>query len=152
VPGTTKSDVLIVGAGPAGLATAIAAASRGLRVTVADARRPPINKPCGEGLLPEAVEALHTIGIHLNSSRGFSLKGFRFSDASHSATAPMANRSAFGVRRIVLHRLLTERCTALGVGFRWGARVSDFASNSARIDVNSKNLTGWSAPMAFIRA
>jgi len=63
-----KSDVLVVGAGPAGLATAIAAAAKGLRVTVADARRPPINKPCGEGLLPEAVEALRGIGIELNSS------------------------------------------------------------------------------------
>ena len=50
-----QPDVLVVGGGPAGLASAIAAAQKGFRVTVVDSRKPPINKPCGEGLLPEAV-------------------------------------------------------------------------------------------------
>jgi 2-polyprenyl-6-methoxyphenol hydroxylase-like FAD-dependent oxidoreductase len=89
-----KSDVLVVGAGPAGLATAIAAAAKGLRVTVADARRPPINKPCGEGLLPEAVEALRGIGIELNSSLGCPLKGF----ASQMIRIPLALRSSAEAR------------------------------------------------------
>ena len=129
-----KSDVLIVGAGPAGLATAIAAAGKGLRVTVADARRPPINKPCGEGLLPEAVEALGTLGIELNSSLGFPLEGFRFSDDSHSISAPIEHGRAFGLRRTVLHNLLVDRATQVGVQFRWGARVSNFAPAGARIN------------------
>jgi menaquinone-9 beta-reductase len=129
-----KSDVLVVGAGPAGLATAIAAAMKGLRITVADARRPPINKPCGEGLLPEAVEALRSIGIELNCSLGFPLKGFRFSDDSHSVSAPIERGRAFGLRRTVLHNLLVARAAEVGVQFRWGARVSDFATASARIN------------------
>jgi len=129
-----KSDVLVVGAGPAGLATAIAAAMKGLRVTVADARRPPINKPCGEGLLPEAVEALRSIGIELNSSLGFPLKGFRFSDSSHSVSAPIERGRAFGLRRTVLHNLLVARAAEVGVQFRWGVRVSDFAPAGARIN------------------
>ena len=129
-----KSDVLVVGAGPAGLATAIAAAAKGLRVTIADARRPPINKPCGEGLLPEAVEALRSIGIELNSSLGFPLEGFRFSDNSHSVSAPIKRGRAFGLRRTVLHNLLVARAAEVGVQFRWGARVSDFASAGARIN------------------
>jgi flavin-dependent dehydrogenase len=129
-----KSDVLVVGAGPAGLATAIAAAAKGLRVVLADARRPPINKPCGEGLLPEAVEALHNIGIELDSSLGFPLEGFRFTDGTHTVSAPMALRRAFGVRRTVLHNLLVERAEQVGVQLRWGARVSDFTGNGAQID------------------
>ena len=129
-----KSDVLVVGAGPAGLATAIAAAMKGLRVTIADARRPPINKPCGEGLLPEAVAALRSIGIELNSSLGFQLEGFRFSDRSHSVSAPIERGRAFGLRRTVLHNLLVARAAEVGVNFRWGARVSDFAANGARIN------------------
>jgi 2-polyprenyl-6-methoxyphenol hydroxylase-like FAD-dependent oxidoreductase len=132
-----KSDVLVVGAGPAGLATAIAAAAKGLRVMVADARRPPINKPCGEGLLPEAVEALSTIGIELNSSRGFPLEGFRFSDDSHSISAPIKHGRAFGVRRTVLHNLLVARAAEVGVQFRWGARVSTFAPAEARVNGES---------------
>ena len=129
-----KTDVLIVGGGPAGLATAIAAAIKGLRVTVADARRPPINKPCGEGLLPEAVEALRSIGVELNSSLGFPLKGFCFSDDSHSVNAPIERGRAFGLRRTVLHNLLVARAAEVGVQFRWGARVSDFAPAAATVN------------------
>ncbi|MGA8144524.1 MAG: NAD(P)/FAD-dependent oxidoreductase [Candidatus Acidiferrales bacterium] len=129
-----KSDVLVVGAGPAGLATAIASAMKGLRVTVADARRPPINKPCGEGLLPEAVEALRRLGVSLDSPLGFPLEGFRFSDCTRSASAPIARGRAFGLRRTVLHELLVRRAAEAGVEFRWGARVSDFAADGARID------------------
>ena len=129
-----KSDVLVVGAGPAGLATAIAASAKGLCVVLADARRPPINKPCGEGLLPEAVEALRHIGIELDSSVGFPLEGFRFSDETHTVSAPMALRRAFGVRRTALHNLLVARAEAAGVQLRWGARVSDFTRGGARID------------------
>jgi len=132
-----KSDVLIVGAGPAGLATAISAAMKGLRVMVVDARRPPINKPCGEGLLPEAVAALRSIGIELNSALGFHLQGFRFSDNSHSVSAPIMPGRAFGLRRTVLHNLLVARAAEVGVAFRWGARVSDFSSTGARINGES---------------
>ncbi|HTP45135.1 MAG TPA: FAD-dependent monooxygenase [Candidatus Acidoferrum sp.] len=128
-----KSDVLVVGAGPAGLATAIAAASRGLRVTIADVRRPPINKPCGEGLLPDAVEALRKIGIGLDFPLGFPLEGFRFSDGTRSACAPISRGRALGLRRTVLHELLVTRAAELGVQFCWGARVSDFEAGGARV-------------------
>ena len=47
-----EAEVLVVGGGPAGLATAIAARLRGLEVDVLDRRSPPIDKPCGEGLMP----------------------------------------------------------------------------------------------------
>ncbi|MGH9747842.1 MAG: FAD-dependent oxidoreductase [Candidatus Acidiferrales bacterium] len=129
-----KSEVLVVGAGPAGLATAIAAAIKGLRVTVADARRPPIDKPCGEGLLPEAVAALDCLGIELSSRLGFPLEGFRFSDNTYSASAPIKRGAAFGVRRTVLHELLVARAAEVGVSFRWGARVGDFSESGARIN------------------
>jgi 2-polyprenyl-6-methoxyphenol hydroxylase-like FAD-dependent oxidoreductase len=129
-----KSDVLVVGAGPAGLAMAIAGGLKGLRVTVADARRPPINKPCGEGLLPEAVDALRSIGIELDTSLGFPLEGFRFSDRTYSASAPIGRGSAFGVRRTTLHELLVARAAEVGVQFRWGARVADFSGSGARIN------------------
>lgn len=129
-----KTGVLVVGAGPAGLATAIAAAQRGLRVTIADARRPPINKPCGEGLLPKAVAALRSLGIELNSRLGFPLEGFLFADKRHAASAAMVRGSAFGVRRTMLHELLVARAAEAGVDFRWGARVDDFQESGARIN------------------
>ncbi len=47
------ADLLVIGGGPAGLAAAIAARREGLTVTVADAARPPSDKACGEGLMPQ---------------------------------------------------------------------------------------------------
>ncbi|MES1245952.1 MAG: FAD-dependent oxidoreductase, partial [Acidobacteriota bacterium] len=44
-----RRDLVVVGGGPAGLATAIRARLAGLGVTVVDRSRPPIDKACGEG-------------------------------------------------------------------------------------------------------
>ena len=44
-------DVFVVGGGPAGLVTAIAARQQGFSVMVADGSDHPIDKPCGEGLI-----------------------------------------------------------------------------------------------------
>lgn len=130
----TGAEVLIVGAGPAGIATAIAASQKGLRVTVADARRPPIDKACGEGLLPEGVSALRQLGIWLDSSVAFPIAGIRFSDEASSACGRITRGEAFGLRRSVLHDLLVRRACALGVSFRWGTRVSELSSDGARLD------------------
>jgi flavin-dependent dehydrogenase len=127
------ADVLVVGGGPAGLGAAIAASARGLRVAVADPRRPPIDKPCGEGLLPEAVEGLRGLGIPLNSDVAFPLRGFSFLDKHRSVSASLPEGEAFGLRRTKLHELLTRRAAALGVTFLWGARVSDFEASGARV-------------------
>jgi glycine/D-amino acid oxidase-like deaminating enzyme len=97
------ADVLVVGAGPAGLATAIAASLQGLRAIVADSRRPPFDKTCGEGLLPEAVAALRSLGIELNSRLAFPLKGIRFADEESSACASLPGGTAFGLRRTALN-------------------------------------------------
>jgi menaquinone-9 beta-reductase len=130
----TGAEVLIVGAGPAGIATAIAASQKGLRVTVADARRPPIDKACGEGLLPEGVSALRHLGIWLDSSVAFPIAGIRFCDEASSACGRITQGLGFGLRRSVLHDLLVRRATALGVCFRWGTRVSELSFDSARLD------------------
>jgi 2-polyprenyl-6-methoxyphenol hydroxylase-like FAD-dependent oxidoreductase len=50
-----RTDAFIVGGGPIGLATAIALRARGFSVTVADPALPPIDKACGEGLMPDAL-------------------------------------------------------------------------------------------------
>jgi flavin-dependent dehydrogenase len=136
-----NADVLIVGAGPAGLATAIAARLKGLSVTVADARRPPIEKACGEGLLPEGVAALSRLGIQLNSDVAFPIAGIRFCDEVSSASGKLPRGSAsFGLRRTTLHALLVQRATEVGVRFRWGTRVSDCAGGSARLDGSNLNF------------
>lgn len=128
-----QADVLVVGGGPAGLAAAIAASARGLRVAIADPRRPPIDKPCGEGLLPEAVDGLRSLGVLLNPQIAFPLRGICFLDEHSCASALLPEGRAFGLRRTALHELLTARAAAAGVTFYWGAKVSDFNPASARV-------------------
>lgn len=150
-----NADVLVVGAGPAGLATAIAVKRKGLSVTVADSRRPPIEKACGEGLLPEGVAALSTLGIKFNSSVAFAITGIRFCDATSCASARLPNGAeSFGLRRTALHSLLVQRARDLGVNFRWGTRVSDRTANSARLDgalVSFRWLVGADGQKSSVR-
>jgi menaquinone-9 beta-reductase len=122
---------VIVGGGPAGIATAIAAGQKGLRAVVMDARKPPVDKACGEGLLPEAILSLRRLGIHLDLSSAFPFSGIRFSDEISTASARISNGQAFGLRRTLLEQILVERAEKAGVSFFWGTRVSRFDSAGA---------------------
>ena len=56
-------DLLVAGGGPGGLATAIYAAQAGLEAVVVERRRGPIDKACGEGLMPGALAALGRLAV-----------------------------------------------------------------------------------------
>src|SRR5271166_3270449 len=91
-----ETDVLVVGGGPAGLAAALAARKAGFQVTVADRARPPIDKACGEGLMPDGVAALHEVGVDLKITDGAPFRGIRFLDKELVAEAAFPN-GGFGV-------------------------------------------------------
>ncbi len=105
-------DLLVAGGGPAGLATAIHAALAGLDVVVVEPRATPIDKACGEGLMPGAVRAARRLGIDLP---GQPLRGIRYLDGEHRAEAPFHVGPGLGVRRTALHAAFAERAAALGV-------------------------------------
>jgi len=121
---TTRSDVIIVGGGPAGIVAAVAAHLKGFSVTVLDARKPPIDKPCGEGILPHGMAALRQLGIQLPPDSGFAFHGIQFVNRTNCARAEFANAAGFSVRRTKLHQMLVEQAVEAGVEFRWGARVN----------------------------
>ncbi|WP_241668381.1 geranylgeranyl reductase family protein [Pedococcus bigeumensis] len=62
-PPTETADVIVVGAGPAGSATAAYLAMAGLDVLVLEKTNFPREKVCGDGLTPRAVKELITLGI-----------------------------------------------------------------------------------------
>jgi menaquinone-9 beta-reductase len=68
-------DLLVIGGGPAGAATAIRAARAGVRVTVLEKGPHGRDKVCGDGLTPRAVAAMHD--LDLDVSRAHRIDGLR---------------------------------------------------------------------------
>lgn len=118
-----ETDVLIAGGGPAGLSAAIAARQQGLTVTVADIGRPPIDKACGEGLMPDSLLALAALGVTLDSADTGIFRGIRFLGDGDSVEALFPNGIGRGIRRTLLHETLIERATEVGASLLWETRV-----------------------------
>ncbi len=126
-------DVLVVGGGPAGLATAIAARRRGLSVVVADGAVPPIDKSCGEGLMPDGVEVLHQLGITIPAGEAYPFRGVRFVSDGRKAEATFPRGAALGIRRTRLHRVLVDHAAASGVRMMWQAAVTGLHPEGALV-------------------
>jgi flavin-dependent dehydrogenase len=118
-----KTDVFVIGGGPVGLAAAIAARRKGFSVTLADALQPPIDKACGEGIMPDGLAAAARLGIQLPAADSFDFRGIRFHGEGVSVAADFPHGPGRGVRRTTLHRTLVEQAERCGVELRWGCSV-----------------------------
>lgn len=126
-------DLFVAGGGPAGLATAIAARCHGLSVVVADGAVPPIDKPCGEGLMPDGVEALRNLGITIPESEAYPFRGIRFVSDGTKAEANFPRGAAYGIRRTHLHRIMVDHAAASGVHMMWQAAVTGLHPEGALV-------------------
>ena len=129
-----ETDVFIAGGGPAGLAAAIAARERGLSVVVADACHPPIEKPCGEGLMPDALAALRRLGVTIGPEASYPFSGIRFLGGDAVAEASFPDGCGLGVRRPALHQLLVDRAAEAGASLCWNTRVSRICAEGVVLD------------------
>lgn len=117
------ADVVIAGGGPAGLATAIRAQLAGLQSVVLESGTPPIDKACGEGLMPDGVEVLSALGVDFEAVECRAFRGIRYVDGDFVAEGRFPGAPGLGIRRTVLHRALSDRAAEVGVDLRWGTRV-----------------------------
>jgi len=120
-------DVVIVGAGPAGLATAIVTARQGLSVVVLERREFPPDKACGEGILPPGVRALERLGVLncLDPSELYPFAGICFfQEDGSSLEFRLPRGGGLGIRRTVLIEALTRRAEQLGAVIRHRCYVS----------------------------
>jgi flavin-dependent dehydrogenase len=118
-----NTDAFIVGGGPVGLATAIALRARGFMVTVADRALPPIDKACGEGLMPDALASLARLGITLRPETCFPFRGIRFLGSGSAVDASFPSGMGVGIRRTHLHQALIDRAEEAGATLLWGTPV-----------------------------
>ncbi len=129
-----STDVFVIGGGPAGLAAAIAARQQGFRVVVADGAQMPIDKPCGEGLMPDGLAALERLGVSVEAANSHPFHGIRFLAAGLAIDAAFPNgASGVGVRRTVLHRLIAERAASLGIDFLWHTPVTGISADGVHL-------------------
>ncbi|HJP75216.1 MAG TPA: NAD(P)/FAD-dependent oxidoreductase [Pseudonocardiaceae bacterium] len=124
-------DLIVVGAGPAGLATALGAARAGLDVLVFERRTSPIDKACGEGLMPSAVRALAALGV---DPPGFPLRGISYRRGSTIAHAEFRSGPGRGVRRTALQGALREAVDLAGIPVK-ERRVTDLEHSDDRVTV-----------------
>jgi flavin-dependent dehydrogenase len=103
---TYDADLLIVGGGPGGLATALHARRQGLSVIVAEPRVTPIDKACGEGLMPGGLAELASLGI---DPPGLPFRGIAYLSEHRRAEARFPACPGRGVRRTTLHAALAAR-------------------------------------------
>jgi flavin-dependent dehydrogenase len=120
------ADLVVVGAGPIGLATAIQARLRGLSAVVLEARRPPLDKACGEGLMPEGVALLGAMGVRIADEASAPFVGIRYVDGGIVAEGRFAAGHGCGLRRTALANALLARARELGADVRFGTRVRDW--------------------------
>lgn len=133
-------DVLVAGGGPAGLATAIWCARAGLSVAVAEPRSFPVDKACGEGLMPSALQRLAALGVH---PAGHPIRGIRYLGPGHQAEAALRRGTALGVRRTELHAALSARMAALPIDVLH-ARVLDVSQDRTGVTAVTR-LSGAAA-------
>jgi len=126
------TDVLVVGGGPVGLATAIEARLAGLSVVLIEPREGAIDKACGEGLMPGAIPLLARLGV---DPPGMPLRGVSYRQGTKRADYRFAGAPGRGVRRLALSECLEERARELGVE-RVVGRVTSLAQDATGVTVD----------------
>jgi flavin-dependent dehydrogenase len=161
-----RVDVVVVGAGPAGAATAILLAEHGLDVVVLDRGSLPRPKICGEYLSPETGRVLDRLGVlkAVDAAGAAAIHGMRITAPDGTAITGHYRdvgawrpyrQHAMGVARATLDGALVERVRALPLDLREHARVVDlivehgvvtgvrFADRDARVhDVRARLVVG----------
>jgi geranylgeranyl reductase family protein len=147
-------EVVVVGGGPAGSATAIFLRQRGHDVVLLDEARFPRDKICGEGISPEAWRLLTAMGaagavraLEPHPLRGMTVvspNGTAFSGGYRENALP-----GFALRRAIFDRALLDTARASGVEVREGVRITGLLIDDGHVvGVQGESRAGATAVRA----
>jgi geranylgeranyl reductase family protein len=134
-------DVVIVGAGPAGSATAVGLARHGYEVALVDKKAFPREKLCGDFVNPINWAVFRDLGVEdrVLAERHGEVTGFRITNSSgreaevRFSSYDRQRTMGLGLRRAALDQLLMQRATELGATTRLGYRIEKL----------SRTAQGW---------
>ncbi|MGW0890107.1 FAD-dependent monooxygenase [Saccharopolyspora sp. NPDC002578] len=150
--------VLVVGAGPTGLALACGLRRRGISVRVVDKANGPVTTSRALGVQPRGVEVLMRLGALSDlPDQVLPLREVRmYAGGELTSSMPMdrmgtaSGRSPLLVSQVEVERALRERAADLGVRPEWGCELADFDADdtgvtaTVRDDRGARTVrTGW---------
>ena len=121
-------DLAVVGGGPAGLAAAICARQKGFSVVVLERQSGPIDKACGEGLMPRGLDALKRMGVleRIPQAECAPFTAIRYlQEDGRYVDGALPAPGGLGIRRLALSTAMTEAAREAGVELRAGTALRD---------------------------
>jgi flavin-dependent dehydrogenase len=138
--GSTKYDVIIAGGGPAGASAAVHLAMSGARVLLAEQKKFPRAKLCGEFISPECALHFERLGVAVRMLAAQPTqihKTVFYSRAGKSVDVPSAwfgaNGVALGLSRAEMDERLLRRAGEAGVDVLEGAQVTSPLFDDRRV-------------------
>jgi geranylgeranyl reductase family protein len=111
-------DVVVVGAGPAGSAAALAARRAGASVLLLDRDDFPRDKPCGDGIAAEALDVLDRLGVR-DAAAGYpAISRLRLVGPGGAQVARQLPRPAHTIPRRIFDARLVEAAVEAGAELR----------------------------------
>ncbi len=148
----TEADVIVIGAGPGGAATARYLAAEGFDVIALEKAHFPREKVCGDGLTPRAVKELQLIGLPTPREEGWiPNEGLRMVGGGHRLEFPWHDLESFPKYGLSLPRAqfdhrLAEHARAAGADVREGwhvdAAVTDDDGRVVGVTARATDETG----------
>jgi menaquinone-9 beta-reductase len=119
------TDIAVIGAGPGGSTCAALLAERGYDVTLIDQHSFPRDKPCGDGLAPDAVTALRQLGLQTFLAGCQQIGGYRtIVDHRQERLRRFTGTQAVCVPRTRLDKALLDLAVERGAHFITGRALN----------------------------